>query len=87
MVQGDRSDEGVNLALKKLDTRGLKCPMPVLKLTQVVMKKEVVPGDQIEVTADCPTFEADVRQWCAQMKKVLVRVTTEGQSKTALIQL
>jgi tRNA 2-thiouridine synthesizing protein A len=75
------------LALKKLDTRGLKCPMPVLKLTQLVMKKEAVAGDQVEVSADCPTFEADVRQWCTQMKKVLVRVTTEGAAKTALIQL
>ncbi len=61
-----------------LDCRGLKCPVPVLKVTNAVMKKEVSPGDTLIVTADCPTFEKDVRDWCAKMKKMLVVLKDVG---------
>ncbi len=27
------------------------------------------PGDVLEVIADCPTFEKDVRDWCSRAKK------------------
>jgi tRNA 2-thiouridine synthesizing protein A len=75
------------MAVKQIACIGCKCPMPVLKLTQAVMKKEVVPGDQVELTADCPTFENDVKQWCTQMKKVLIRIAPEGAAKKAIIQI
>jgi tRNA 2-thiouridine synthesizing protein A len=75
------------MATKTLSCVGQKCPMPILKLTQSVMKKEIVVGDQVELIADCPTFEADVKQWCIQMKKVLIRIAPEGTSKKAIIQI
>jgi tRNA 2-thiouridine synthesizing protein A len=75
------------MAVKTLNCVGLKCPMPVLKLTQAVMKKEVTAGDQIELLADCPTFENDVKQWCTQMKKVLIRIAPEGAAKKAVIHI
>ena len=61
-----------------LDAKGLKCPMPSLKMTQMLLKKEVQPGDVLEVLADCPTFENDVRTWCQSTKKVLVFIRTES---------
>ncbi len=75
------------MATKILDAKGLKCPMPVLKMTQMLMKKELAPGDVLEVTADCPTFENDIKTWCATWKKVLVRFVPEGASKKATIQI
>lgn len=75
------------MAIKRIDCIGCKCPLPVLKLHQAIMKKEAVPGDQIELIADCPTFENDVKQWCSQMKKVLVRIAPEGAAKKAVIQI
>ena len=39
------------------------------------------PGDLLEVSADCPTFEKDVRQWCERTKKTLMWVRDEGGGK------
>ena len=68
------------MATVELDARGLKCPVPVLKMTGVVMKKEVQPGDTLAVTADCPTFEKDVKEWCKKMNKVLIVLKDLGGS-------
>jgi tRNA 2-thiouridine synthesizing protein A len=55
---------------KTLDARGLKCPGPTLKLTGMYLKLNA--GEMLEVIADCPTFESDVRGWCTQMKRTLI---------------
>jgi tRNA 2-thiouridine synthesizing protein A len=68
------------MATLQLDVRGQQCPIPVLKMTNAVMKKEVGPGDTLVVLADCPTFEKDVRDWCQNMKKVLVVLKDEGNN-------
>ena len=60
------------MATVEIDARGMKCPVPVLKMTSAVVKNEVKSGDTLAVIADCPTFEKDVREWCQKMKKVLV---------------
>lgn len=70
-----------------LDVRGQKCPVPTLKMTMAVMKKEVQPGDTLVVLADCPTFEADVRDWCKTMKRVLLALTQEGPLKSASVRI
>ncbi len=58
-------------ATKVMDLKGLKCPMPTLKMTTVV-HNTLKPGDVLEVVADCPTFENDVKIWCQRMKKILL---------------
>ncbi len=71
-----------------IDARGLNCPVPSLKMTNAVMRKDVVPGDTLEVVADCDTFEADVRRWCETMKKVLVVVKDEPpNAKTCVVRI
>lgn len=75
------------MATVQMDVRGLKCPMPTLKMTEKLIKHEVKPGDLFEVTADCPTFEKDVREWCKNFKKVLVVVKDQGAAKVAQVQL
>jgi len=67
------------MAVKQLDTLGLKCPQPVIKIAQMV--SQLQPGDILEVTGDCPTFEQDVRNWCQRMNKVLLSVKDEGGGK------
>lgn len=62
----------------ELDTRGLKCPQPVLKI--VAKWPELNSGDVLEVVADCPTFERDVRAWCERSKKPLLWIRSEGES-------
>ena len=66
------------MATVQLDARGMKCPLPVLKMNSMVFGKKVNPGDTFVVTADCPTFESDVREWCARTKKVLIVIKDLG---------
>jgi len=72
------------MAISQLDARGLKCPQPTLKVT--VMAVKMKPGDVLEVIADCPTFEKDVRDWCSRAKKILLWVKAEGPAKRVQIQ-
>jgi len=64
------------MAVKVLDTLGLKCPQPVLKIA--VQAPDMRPGDVLEVLGDCPTFEKDLRIWCERLQKVLLSIKDEG---------
>jgi TusA-related sulfurtransferase len=39
---------------------------------------ELKGGDILECVADCPTFEADVKDWCKNSKKALLWFKTEA---------
>lgn len=67
------------MTLVKLDTTGLRCPEPVLKIAAKLM--DMKPGDVLEVIGDCSTFERDVRNWCKRMKKTLLFVKDEGAGR------
>ena len=65
--------------IEVLDCLGLKCPRPILKLQ--IKAPSMAPGSILEVWADCPTFEADIRKWAEQMKKVILSLKNEGGDK------
>jgi tRNA 2-thiouridine synthesizing protein A len=69
----------------ELDAKGLRCPQPIL--TIITYMPNTSPGDMIEITADCETFEDDVRKWCERMGKTLLAVTHVGDETTAQIQI
>jgi tRNA 2-thiouridine synthesizing protein A len=62
-----------------LDTSGLKCPQPVLKIA--MKATELKEGEILEVIADCPTFEKDVKKWCARLKKTILFIRNDGDGK------
>jgi tRNA 2-thiouridine synthesizing protein A len=64
------------MAVKILDTLGLKCPQPVLKIA--VLAPDMQSGDILEVLGDCPTFEKDLRIWCERLRKVFLSIKDEG---------
>ncbi len=67
-----------------LDTSGLKCPQPVLKLS--VISPDMKAGEILEIIGDCPTFEKDITAWCIRLKKTLLSMRDEGNyRKRALI--
>ncbi|MGO9793462.1 MAG: sulfurtransferase TusA family protein [Solirubrobacteraceae bacterium] len=74
------------MATVQLDYRGLKCPLPTLKLQRAVLTKVVKDGDILEVKADCEAFEGDVKKFCTDQKKILVKFWVDGTTKTAKIQ-
>jgi tRNA 2-thiouridine synthesizing protein A len=67
------------MAQVMIDAVGLKCPQPVLKVA--AKSPDMNSGDILEVVADCPTFEKDLRTWCERMKKTLLWVREEGGGK------
>ncbi|MFH1654240.1 MAG: sulfurtransferase TusA family protein [Pseudomonadota bacterium] len=64
---------------KHLDTLGLKCPQPVLKIAAIA--PDMQKGDLLEVIGDCPTFERDIKLWCDRLGKTCISVTDEGNKK------
>jgi len=72
------------MAIVNLDARGLKCPMPVLKV--VSMAPKIPDGDILEVAGDCPTFEQDIRRWCERESKTMLAVNTDGDGLVIKIQ-
>jgi len=72
------------VATVTIDALGLKCPQPILKIA--AKSPDMKPGDVLEITADCQTFEKDLRAWCDRMKKVLLWVRNEGGKYRAQIQ-
>ena len=72
------------MAVEILDTTGMKCPQPVLKIA--VKAPDMKLGDILEVWGDCPTFEKDVRTWCQRLKRILLAIE-EGEGNLKKIQI
>lgn len=72
------------MPLTVLDTTGLRCPQPVLKLA--VEATKLHPGDLLEIVGNCPTFEKDIRTWCGRLRKVVLGVT-EGEGGSLTIRI
>jgi TusA-related sulfurtransferase len=67
------------MAVVQLDLRGKKCPQPTLKMT--IQMHEMSRGDVLEVMADCPSFEADLKGWIKRTHKTLVWFRDEPEYK------
>ena len=70
------------MAVEVLDTLGMKCPQPVLKIA--VKSPDMKPGDILEILGDFPTFEKDVRTWCKRLRKVVLSVKDNGDDKKTI---
>ena len=68
----------------KLDTKGLACPMPIIKISKAI--KDIGAGDRLEVRADDPAFETDVSAWCKKLGHTLVECRSEGKDLVAVIE-
>lgn len=68
------------MELRKLDVRGAKCPIPIVKA-----KKELdtmAAGDQLEVTATDPGSVPDFQGWVKTAKKVVLKEQRTGKDDT-----
>ena len=48
--------------VSRLDTRGLICPMPVIRTQEHI--KQLAAGDELEVVATDPGALHDIPAWC-----------------------
>ena len=62
---------------KTFDAQGLRCPMPILKLSKAI--REIGHGEILEVLADDPGFKPDIIAWCHQSKNELTELKEEGK--------
>ena len=69
----------------RVDATGLRCPQPILKLAMTVV--DLPKGALVEMVADCPTFEQDIRSWCERKHLTVLSVRGNGAKKTIQIQL
>ena len=67
-----------------LDCRGMNCPMPIVRVSRAV--KEIAVGDTLTVTADDPSFEADITAWVRMTGQHMLSFTTAGLDRTAVIE-
>ncbi len=62
-----------------LDLTGLKCPVPVLKISRKY--KEIKVGDIINVKCDDPKSENDINELC---KSINIKLIEKKQDKNCL---
>jgi len=68
---------------KLLDTKGLTCPLPVLRAKKAI--KELAPGQVMKVLATDPGAVADFAAYCKATGNELMASTTEGDVFVFLI--
>jgi len=61
---------------KRLDCIGLFCPMPVLKVREALTAMTV--GQVLEMLADDPASEADIKSWSTRTGHLLLSVDKDG---------
>jgi TusA-related sulfurtransferase len=67
------------MALKRLDVRGAKCPIPIVKA-----KKEMdtmAPGDELEVTSTDAGSVPDFQGWVKTAKHALLKEQRTGKDE------
>ena len=67
------------MVIHTLNTLGLKCPQPILKVA--IKAKELKSGDMLEILADCHSFPDDIKAWCTRTNKTLLVCADEGGGK------
>ena len=80
MVDAD-PPEGIK---ETLDCIGLYCPMPVLKTREAIDKLE--PGDVLEMLADDPAAEEDMKAWAKRTGNKLLSLEKTSDGIRFLIQ-
>ena len=67
---------------RSVDCRGLKCPMPIVKVAEAV--KGLSPGSLLQVLASDPAFKADLQAWVKVTGNELVALESgpDGQRAT-----
>lgn len=55
---------------KELDCKGLRCPMPIVKIGKEIKNLEV--GEVLKVEATDPAFQIDIEAWARQTNNLIV---------------
>ena len=67
----------------ELDLKGLKCPMPMVKVSQSIAS--VAVGGVIKATATDPACEADIPAWARLTGNEVLSIEKDGESITLYV--
>ena len=67
-----------------IDTKGLLCPMPVVKVKLAI--EEMAPGSILRVLATDPAAPKDFTAWCKETGNKLLKSSQEGKVFVLTIQ-
>jgi len=67
----------------RLDCKGLRCPMPIVRLSQAIRK--LSDGERIEVEATDAAFEPDLQAWARQLGHSVVSFQS-GEVQRAVVE-
>lgn len=68
----------------KVDTCGMQCPGPILRLKQAA--DDAADGDRIEITATDAGFARDAQAWCNTTGNSLISITEDKGTFTVVIE-
>ena len=63
--------------MMELDTKGLRCPLPVLKAKKAI--KSLEPGDLICILSNDPASKRDFPAYCKNAGHQLIELNEEGE--------
>ena len=69
--------------MPEVDARGLKCPMPIIKLSAAV--RAAGAGEEIRIVADDKGFPPDVRAWVAKTGHELVSLDEHDPTRMVAV--
>ena len=70
-------------AVLKLNTCGMQCPGPIMKVSEALA--DAKEGDVIEIQSSDPAFGADIEAWCGRTGNTLLGIDTHKGIITAVI--
>jgi TusA-related sulfurtransferase len=70
---------------KTIDTKGLCCPKPILRLSKAA--KGIEEGQVIQIISDDQAFELDVKAWCKITNNPLLEIRQKDDITTAFIRI
>lgn len=73
------------MAEVELDTSGLACPMPIVKMSR--KRRELKPGDILKVISTADGFRNSVKVWCEREKAELIEFKEEGDKFIARVKI
>ena len=62
--------------IHKLDTIGELCPIPIVKLGQLI--REIQQGEVVQLLSDDPGIEIDIPAWCSANRHRILREEKKG---------
>jgi tRNA 2-thiouridine synthesizing protein A len=79
-----QQEEDEPMANTVLDTKGLNCPLPILKAKKAI--GQIAVGEQLEILATDPGSVKDFESFCRQTGQQLLSSTQEGNVFRFVIQ-